>query len=469
MTKRGFTSLYIVIVLTSLIFLVLVIIEAAAGYALRSVGENLCMITGESLLSEYQKDLWKRYGIFALRSSDERLTDLAEFYIEESLDSGGNNLLTAELFSCGVSAEEYPALNAGQFSRQVREMALLMLAENLLDGAKLSGVYHESSDSWVSYDSMKDTTVSSLKQLASGSASDESGEDGEEDQEDQTKSQAESLLERYQEASKEPDADLSLNKEITDAAVKAGLPSGLMGVRQRNSLLFSKISLDLTCLPENEYIIDRCSFALNKHEDTVLELEIEYILYGKFSDSENQKKIKGSLFWLRSALNLSHIYSDSRKLSEVSSMAACVFPMIPTPLAIFILSSAWAGVEAQYDVRLLWGGGTVPFIKAACDWHYGLDGLSDAPAAAPADSSSEFGDYEDYLRLFLLVLPSQEKLIRLMDVMQLNIASDGKTDFNFRDYAFGFTLSAIFKKKVHLFGGGFGAYRSGTVTQHHVY
>ena len=470
MNKSGFTSLYIVIILTSLIFLVLVVIEAAAGYAVGSVAENLCMVSGESVLSEYQINLWKKYGVFALKSSDEKLTEMSRFYISESLKSDGNNLLSAELLSCDATSEKYPALDTEAFSAQIREMALLIVAEKVMNGQELSDSYDKTVDTFESIEPMKDTSLEDLQRLTAVSIPGESTETEEEQEEgSQLKEQAESLLRRYRSIEQEESAGSSLNRAVTDAAIKAILPSALMQIPQTRTLLFKRIVNDVMKLPENEYIIDRCSFATAQRKNTFLALEVEYILYGRFSDRENEKEIKKSLFWLRSAFNVSYIYSDRNKLAEVNAMAASVFSMIPLPLAVFMIASIWSGVEAQHDVKLLMAGDNVPFIKGESDWYYSLTGSVSGESVPLKTSSSESGNYDDYLRLFLLTSAREEKLIRLMDVMQLNIANIEGDAFSFRDYAYGFSLCAVFQKKMHLPGNGFQPDRNGTVKQEHAY
>ena len=66
---------------------------------------------------------------------------------------------------------------------------------------------------------------------------------------------------------------------------------------------------------------------------------------------------------------------------------------------------------------------------------------------------------EMYLRLLLALLPRNEKLARLMDIMELNIRFVDGANFSFRNYAYGFELEAEFALKK----------RSGDVSQTFVY
>ena len=64
--------------------------------------------------------------------------------------------------------------------------------------------------------------------------------------------------------------------------------------------------------------------------------------------------------------------------------------------------------------------------------------------------------------------PEQTRLARLMDVMQVNTAYMDGAAFSFRDYCYGFTLSATFEKRSVLPQVSGGS-RNGTVVQIHAY
>ena len=44
----------------------------------------------------------------------------------------------------------------------------------------------------------------------------------------------------------------------------------------------------------------------------------------------------------------------------------------------------------------------------------------------------------------MALVPRQEKVARLMDIMQLNIRKIDGANFEFRNYAYGFDLNAVF-------------------------
>ncbi|NCB41527.1 MAG: hypothetical protein EOM59_02795 [Clostridia bacterium] len=474
MKKQGFSSLYLTIILSSLLFFVLVIVEVTAGYAVRSVSEGLCMITGESLLSEYQKELYNNYGIFALRAFDEQLTSMAEFYINESLLSEGSDTLKVQLASCHVDSTKYPALDIYGFSQQIKAVATALTVKEIVSGTNFSNIFGTIQEAADTVESMKNQSEEQLENLIETTEQEQDTRtDPTAEEKSKARRQAAELLNRYRATLQAPNEITSDSKEVNGAEIRESLPSYLLGISQRGSILLSCLSADLDAgvFLENEYILNMCSYATDVREDCYLEMEAEYILYGRFSDSENREKIRSSLFWLRNVLNIAFIYGDSEKRTEVSALASVAFPFVPLPVSTFILSGIWAAVESQNDLNLLFEGKCVPFFKIEQDWKCSLLGSINGSATTngEGDASSKIGTYDDYIRLLLLAIPKDEKLVRLMDVMQLNIANRLGRHFCFRDYAYGFSMTANFKKSTHLPGNDFASERMGTVIQEHVY
>lgn len=127
------------------------------------------------------------------------------------------------------------------------------------------------------------------------------------------------------------------------------------------------------------------------------------------SDAANRKALKMSLFALRFAVN------EAKNVSETGEL---------------VVTTAVSAAQALAEVRTLLAGGKVDKL--------GLD---------------------MYQRLLLALLPRNEKLARLMDIMELNIRFVDGANFSFRNYAYGFELTAEFALKKRL----------GDVTQTHIY
>ncbi|MBN2851993.1 MAG: hypothetical protein JXQ23_04580 [Clostridia bacterium] len=173
----------------------------------------------------------------------------------------------------------------------------------------------------------------------------------------------------------------------------------------------------------NEYIILKCSSQTgsgNKLESSFFQNEIEYILFGNHSQHLNTTFTKSAIMLIRFALNTAHVYSDAEKQIKANAIAATVAGWwtfgAGIPVISNLVSCAWAVAESGLDVKSLSNGGSVPVYKLIGDWKLDL-GLNQVSAKTPEILKI---DYEDYMRLLLLSKSEDDKLGRLLDLIQLN-------------------------------------------------
>ena len=102
--NSGFSSIYVLLCLSSLVLFLLCVCELCSGYAAGSICENVCLVAGKSVLSEYQPDLQRRYGVFAVTAFPQKLEPLNAFYIRQNLN-GTSLLIRPKLRECTVSCE----------------------------------------------------------------------------------------------------------------------------------------------------------------------------------------------------------------------------------------------------------------------------------------------------------------------------------------------------------------------------
>ena len=134
---------------------------------------------------------------------------------------------------------------------------------------------------------------------------------------------------------------------------------------------------------------------------------------------------------LREAVNASYLYSDNIKRAEISALAAsvaavAVAPHIQPMLETSILF-AWAYVESLNDVRILLDGGSVPLVKTSDSWNTDLESIFDFQNMKTINKNKKGLDYEDYLKVLLFIENREEKLQRLVDIMEMDIR---KTAYN---------------------------------------
>ena len=434
--NKGFSSVYVVICLSALVFLLLCICELCEGYAAGSMAENVCLSAGGSVLSEYQPDLQRRYGVFALSSYEQKLASLNSFYIRHCLN-GTNNLVRPKLTECSVSTEGMEGLKTDVLADQIDALGVMLTAKDGLELTDAADLLRSLLDP---VNSREDREAS--QELADLPPSEESG----------GKSAAE-LKKEYDEAM-DPDLGLEGGRSLVSVK-KDELPTALLGVRPSSSLLGYAASalvqdgLSPSALLQGRYTVEVCSDLIHTRTDTILGLETEYVLFGKSSDRENEEEMKTALFKVRTAIDLARNLRDEAKMSAYAAAAAAC-PAVPQPLAVLILAAIDAARQAKGEVAVLCGGGCVEIIRGF------------------TIGSRRFGTYRDYAVLLLMLLPEQTRIARLMDIMQINAAYMDGASFAFRDYCYGFTLSAQFEKR-SILPQISGDSRRGCVVQIHAY
>ena len=179
--------------------------------------------------------------------------------------------------------------------------------------------------------------------------------------------------------------------------------------------------------------------------------ELEYVLAGKTGDRENLNAVKFYLAALRTPLNAAYLYASPLRLEEATALATA----LTGPAAVWTTQAvlaAWNLAETAVDVVLLLRGEKIPLVKTDETWNLSAEKLAErflavgAEEAAEADGSlaskaDEGLSYDDYLVLLLFFENAETKLLRMMDVIQLNLIMTSQSTFSFaRTYA-GFSVA----------------------------
>lgn len=210
--------------------------------------------------------------------------------------------------------------------------------------------------------------------------------------------------------------------EVSDAALPAeGLPSQ----NPRAETAQSRNPVQQVLI--HEYC---CRFFhhAGKEGKKPVQYEVEYLLEGGMSDRENLEAAAAQMFLIRQGLNLLHILSDGAKREEARALAllitgaAGLAPL--AEIAACFVMVVWAMGEAAVDVKSLLAGKKVPLWKTAQDWNLTLEGLlsmGQEKACPDTETEGRGFSYEGYLKLLLLLEDTQEKQLRMLDVMQMNL------------------------------------------------
>ncbi len=126
MRRRGSVTIYLTLILTTVIFLVFVFSESARVSAVHTKSKAFTYIGAESLKASYARQLYKDYGILAVWER-EKSEDIVRNYIEGNimradLDLTGTNFMLTSLDDLKVKNREYITDSGGDyFTRQVIE------------------------------------------------------------------------------------------------------------------------------------------------------------------------------------------------------------------------------------------------------------------------------------------------------------------------------------------------------------
>jgi hypothetical protein len=127
-----------------------------------------------------------------------------------------------------------------------------------------------------------------------------------------------------------------------------------------------------------------------------------------------------------------------------------------------LITSAWAAAEAENDMRRLEAGKKVALIKTKDQWALDLNNsveydIENSDEIEPKKKSRGYtepvskngNDYEDYLRILLFLENREIKLLRCMDLVQLNMKSSYRKDFDLKEYYGGFQFETVVQGKKH--------------------
>lgn len=218
-------------------------------------------------------------------------------------------------------------------------------------------------------------------------------------------------------------SDGVINKNRFPSEKNSGIgSSGIKAGEEKGNSMVERVLIDEYC---SHFFLN----ALSK-EQRQIQYEMEYLLHGCGTDRENLEKTAAQLFAVREGLNLIHILSDAQKRDEARALALTITGSVGlAPLSEImacVVMGVWAMGETVQDLRILMAGGKVPLWKTSQDWQLSLEGLlemgrGNGQGISDGENSGRGFCYGDYLKLLLLVEDTQEKHLRMLDLMQMNI------------------------------------------------
>lgn len=181
----------------------------------------------------------------------------------------------------------------------------------------------------------------------------------------------------------------------------------------------------------HSYIHDKFDHAVHgKHtlgdSEKVLKYEMEYIIGGHESDSENLKTVLWKILAIRCVFNLSYLLTSSQKDNQVMVTAAALSTafMLPhfTEVVAFVLKLSWAFAESLSDCRTLLNGGKIPLMKNDDTWYLNWEDILQLYDEMLDGNQSQVGlDYESYLQILLAFTEKDTKYRRMTHLIEKNI------------------------------------------------
>ena len=424
--KRGTITVFLSISLTIILSLIGAVIESARYSALRMRTEMVMEMGLMSVFAEYNRELLKSYDLLFIDTSygtGKADISATEDHLKEYMSYNGRpgkGILSPgldEMMALDVGKTEIPmySLATDQGGREFKRQAIHAVKEyygagifekvkqNVTD-YKTSGIedYDVDKRRAATERKLKDVDLSVEKCPVEEVYDERPG-----------------IIERLV----TDGTHVSPKKlDLHDTASHRDLRKGIGVVRpdsdpdsEVNDLLFDQYLRWKTSSFTNDLHHESCSY------------ELEYILNGKNTDEANFRDTVAKLFVMREAQDTMAVFRDEGKKAQCRALAGVIAlllfnPEIEEPLTDMLLFT-WGFAESVVDMRTLLKGGRIPLIKRGEEFRIktvaGLPLFLAMPVSA--ESSSKGQSYEDYLMLLLALENKSKKVMRAMDVVEMNM------------------------------------------------
>lgn len=386
-SKKGSSSVFLMVILGALVSIALLLIYSVRDYSAASRADGVINLAGDSLMSEFDYYVQKEYGLFILRGSDSQLTRKLRSYVGYSL----NDMEDVKVEDVNVSGSRFSVVNKDLIEEQIIEHMKIAEVEGLLKAA-VGG-------------DKKEENMMEERSLRHGPT-------------------VVSLPSGMVPGKKLTTLAAEIAESVTDAeeAFREGTEKYLM----------------------NCYIMMYFNNRTRQNDaEHFFRNEAEYILAGELSDRKNEKRVEIALKAMRFPLNLAHIYSDSEKNAATMAMAQMMTPGAGAAATQAALAATWAYAEADNDVELLMQGNKVPLIKDKTTWAIDLNSAVEGIFGGTVRPAMEKGyDYEKYLQIMLFFQDESIRTARILDLIQINCRKNYNRNFIIQEYSSGVTIEA---------------------------
>lgn len=449
--KHGYITVFFSLILVLTLSVILSAAESVRISCLKVQAQVACAMAMESLFSQYQPLVYERYGLFMMEE-DAAETEFLTTFMQRNLESKSGNWFYTEVSDVTVTENENIAYNQFDY-----------LENQIFDYMKYSYSIETIKDTFSRLSEETDREVSNqqnylTEQLIEQDPGDITAEVAEIDEDEHDVQEVSDPRTNLKSLLKNPILQIVMNGEVSEAVLSAAafnisgeaaitVPKSfekaedVSGSLENTDLGLGKIvESGLMMFSTNLYILDKFKNASQSDDQSsVLNYEVEYILFGNSEDSKNLEAMMNRLLLIRMLLNSAYLYQSSVKREAAHVLALMLATAIGLPilegLIFVLLLAAWAYGEAIMDCRHLLGGKKVALFKTDESWALSLENLGSL-AVSDSDGSNAKEDkagltYKDYLNLFLLGLGSEKKFSRMLNLIEANTRLDSKyTEFS---------------------------------------
>lgn len=175
-----------------------------------------------------------------------------------------------------------------------------------------------------------------------------------------------------------------------------------------------------------EYLTQAQEMFQEERVDGYLDYQLEYVVSGKNSDRENLEKIIEKILLMREGVNYAFLLSHPA-YEDKAEVLALVLAGITGNKALIksvkhLILLGWAYGESLAEVRQLLSGYELAMVKSEEYWQVPLSGLlSMIGNTGKYDvqvRKQEGMDYEDYMKMFLMLQSEKELAMRALDIIE---------------------------------------------------
>jgi len=200
-----------------------------------------------------------------------------------------------------------------------------------------------------------------------------------------------------------------------------------------------------------QYIFDKFNDYISGEKNDQLNYGIEYILFGNGCDRDNLKECINKIILLREGFNFLFLLKDSTKRNEAYELALTIVGYTGMPAIVrltqFLIMAAWSYAESVVDAKNLLEGEKVSLIKKADEWNLSLSNIKSLKSDNNKNKVESGLTYEDYLRYLLISQDKYTQVIRMLDLMELNIQDKYNVNFQMKQCIVQATVYTEYKVK----------------------